>query len=71
MKPAFLHILRVYNNGNQLAEYLPYDQAMAEIEYSKSARPGCALFVGSECVQAGYLSMDRLVAIGKERAHLS
>ena len=66
VRGGMLTILRVYNNGDRLKQTLPHDQAMAEIEYSKKMRPGCALFVGADCVQSGYLSMDRLVAIGHE-----
>jgi len=68
VRGGLVTILRVYNNGDRIKETLPRNQAMAEIEYSKKMRPGCALFVGADCVQAGYLSMDRLVAIGHELA---
>lgn len=61
-----LTILRVYNNGDRLKQTLPHDQAMEEIKYSKANRWGCALFIGSECVQTGCLGAERCAAISAE-----
>lgn len=66
VRGGVLTILRVYNNGDRLKQTLPHDQAMAEIEYSKANRWGCALFIGSECVQTGYLGEERCAAISAE-----
>jgi len=61
-----LTILRVYNNGDRLPQRFPREQALDEIEYSIKWRFGCALFIGSECVQYGYLGPDRCAAISAE-----
>lgn len=66
VRGGVLTILRVYNNGDRLEQSLPHDQAMEEIEYSKANRWGCALFIGSECVQTGYLGDERCAAISAE-----
>lgn len=61
-----LTILRVYNNGDRVKQTLPEARAIAEIDYSKIYRWGCALFIGSECVQLGYLGQVRCDAISEE-----
>lgn len=65
-----LTILRVYNNGDRRRQVLPRAEALAEIEYSKKWRPGCALFIGHECVQVGYLGDERCLDISMELATL-
>jgi len=49
-----------------VVQKLPRDEAIAEIEYSKMYRPGCSLFIGSQCVQFGYLGEIRCSELSKE-----
>lgn len=64
--PARLTIMRYYNNGDHVRQSFPRAEALAQIEYSKRNRPGCALFIGCECVQVGYLGEERCAAISAE-----
>jgi hypothetical protein len=58
--------VRVYNNGDRVYKDLAPWEAEIAIAYDKDHRPGCAVFIDGECKQAGYLDMERLVAIGRE-----
>jgi hypothetical protein len=59
-------ITRVYNNGDRVVENLPREEALTEIAYSMKNRWGTALFIGSQCVQYGYLGPERCEAISEE-----
>ena len=61
-----LTIRRYYANGDCLKQTLPRQKAMEEIDYSREWRPGCALFIGAECVQTGYLGGERCAKLSAE-----
>ena len=59
-------IYRIYPNGEVIKGSYPYEKAMEEIEYSKKYRWGTALFIGSKCVQTGYLGDERIAGFEKQ-----
>jgi hypothetical protein len=58
---------RVYNDGSRVWILCRSEDDVEEWkEYNLALRPGCALFVGSECIQRGYLSEERCAEISRE-----
>lgn len=58
--------LRVYLNGDRVVQHLTHFEAKAEVRYNLTHRPGVAFFVGTECRQTGYLSVQQCMDIVRE-----
>ena len=60
-------VTRVYNNDSfEPRKFATEAEARAEVAYDKMYRWGCAVFLNEECVQTGYLGMERCIEIGKQ-----
>lgn len=60
-------VVRVYNNGSrQTHRFQTVDEMKAHLEYSMTARLGCAHFRDGKCVSFGYLGPDRCQTIEQE-----
>lgn len=60
-------VIRVYANGDRARLEFYSEQDMDEhLEYSVSARFGCAHFRDGKCVSVGYLGKDRCEEIEAE-----
>jgi hypothetical protein len=53
-------ITRVYNNNEFVRIDVADADLVAELLNETTYRPGCAIFVGSKCLQRGYLSKTRI-----------
>lgn len=56
---------RVYLNGNYIADTYEDHEIQAWLNYNKTYRPGCALFVNAECHHKGYLLDESCAEISK------
>ncbi len=56
---------RVYLNGNYITDTYSDNEIQAWLEYNKTYRPGCALFINAECQYTGYLIDESCAEISK------
>jgi len=63
MRNKKVHILRVYTNGDRVADTLPIEEAEEELAYSQKHRKACALFLGKNCVWEGDLGKAKCETI--------